>query len=225
MPSLPPLAIKYPRQMKLQRIYPVTVKWAEQEGFRTGGIRQVTLRLLMAGGQVLPGEQTLDAQADAQVTFYVTPLGVGWLREQRLEVLIRGRKVQEIPLSSKVTCHAWTKFFLLMVFVGPWLLGLMYAAGSGLISKVTTENIPEIAALDKISMQEKWQAAKIWAGDTYGTLWAKLWSANEEDPNLWGFVAVVAFLGLALLSAWWHRDVRRTKVSEKIPIPESDDDD
>src|SRR5688572_29933558 len=98
-PSLPSVEVSYYRRMKLQRVYPFVVRW--RKGAAPAPREKVTLRLLMAGAQVLPTEQTLDAgKPDAQETFYVTPLARGWLRAQRLEILHNGRKVQELPLAS-----------------------------------------------------------------------------------------------------------------------------
>src|SRR5207253_2462625 len=99
--------IRYYRRMSRQRVYNVTVGWPKPGAGRTkppAGTPPVTVRLLMAGAQVVPSEHTLDPnRADAQATFYVTPLARGWLRNEKLEVLIQGRKVQEMRLPAKVS--------------------------------------------------------------------------------------------------------------------------
>jgi hypothetical protein len=225
-PSLPPLKVNFPRQMKIQRIYPVRVSWQGGDGFRTGGVRQVTLRLLMAGGQVLPVEQTLETSSDAVATFYVTPLGRGWLREQRLEVVVQGRKVQEIPLASKVTSHCWTKFFVLMMFVAPWLLGWMQQSGPNVVADLAEKDVPALPALvssNVPALAEGWEKAWNWAGETYSRLWWTMSFSPEQEPRRWGFPAVCVFGVLALLSLWWHRDTRRRRTGPPVPLADNDD--
>jgi hypothetical protein len=129
-PTLPPLAVRYYRRMHLQHVYAVAVSWDNRKGRKPpAGAPPVLLRLLMAGAQVVPSEQPLDpTQRDARVTFYVTPLAKGWLRNERLEVLLDGRKVQELPLSCHVTSQKMTWFLLVMSILVPWFL-LTYIKG------------------------------------------------------------------------------------------------
>jgi hypothetical protein len=108
--------------MRPNRVYPVVVGWR-------GGARPaapVTVRLVMAGAQVVPAEQTLEPGGDERATFYVTPLARGWLRGERLEVLQDGRKVQEIRLPSKATTQRSTWVLLLLtVFVAWWVVPIL----------------------------------------------------------------------------------------------------
>jgi hypothetical protein len=111
--------IRYYRRMRPNRVYPFVVSWK-------GGARAaapVTVRLVMAGAQVVPAEQTLEPGGDGRVTFNVTPIARGWLRGERLEVLKDGRKVQEIRLPCKATTQRLTWVFLLLaVFVAWWVV-------------------------------------------------------------------------------------------------------
>jgi hypothetical protein len=105
--------------MRPNRVYPFVVSWK-------GGARAaapVTVRLVMAGAQVVPAEQTLEPGGDGRVTFNVTPIARGWLRGERLEVLKDGRKVQEIRLPCKATTQwpTWV-FLLLTIFVAWWVV-------------------------------------------------------------------------------------------------------
>jgi hypothetical protein len=116
------LQVRYYRRMRLQRVYAVVASWADAEGKRPGAA-PVTLRLLMAGAQIVPAEHTLDpSDPDATATFYVTPLAKGWLRNERLEVLVGDRKVQEMPLPAKVTSQGLTLTLLLLAFLLPWFM-------------------------------------------------------------------------------------------------------
>ena len=57
------------------------------------------------GTEAFSGQTTTSAECcrpDAEATFYVTPLARGWLRGERLEVLVNGRKVQELRLHGHV---------------------------------------------------------------------------------------------------------------------------
>jgi hypothetical protein len=104
--------------MRPNRVYPVVVSWKGAERSAGG---PVTLRLLMAGAQVVPLEQTLNPQEpDAKVVFSVTPLARGHLRGERLEVLQDGRKVQEIHLPCKVTTQFWTWVLLVLTILVAW---------------------------------------------------------------------------------------------------------
>ena len=111
--------VRYYRRMKPNRTYPVVVSW--NTGGRTAS--PVTVRLVMAGAQVVPAEQTLEPGADARATFFVTPIARGWLRGERLEVLQDGRKVQEISLPAKATTQRTTWLLLLLtLFVAWWIV-------------------------------------------------------------------------------------------------------
>jgi hypothetical protein len=102
--------------MRPNRVYPVVVSWR-------GGARAaapVTVRLVMAGAQVVPAEQILEPGGDGRVTFYVTPISRGWLRGERLEVLQDGRKVQEIRLPCKATTQRLTWLLLLLTIITAW---------------------------------------------------------------------------------------------------------
>ncbi|MCI0462967.1 MAG: hypothetical protein L0Z62_38970 [Gemmataceae bacterium] len=118
--AAPQVRVLYYRRMRPNRVYPVVVSWKGAER-STGG--PVTLRLLMAGAQVVPLEQTLDPhEPDAKVTFHVTPLARGHLRGERLEVLQDGRKIQEIRLPCKATTQRATWILLLLTVLVAWFV-------------------------------------------------------------------------------------------------------
>jgi hypothetical protein len=130
--------VRYYRRMRPNRVYPVVVSWRESGR----GPGPVVVRLLMAGAQVVPAEQTLDpANPDDRATFYVTPLARGWLRGERLEVLQNGRKVQEIRLPCKVTTQWLTWVLLLLtIVVGWWVVPLLVEP----IREAEPPNVPEV---------------------------------------------------------------------------------
>jgi hypothetical protein len=116
--AVPQVKVSYYRRMRPNRVYPFVVTW---KGGARGSGEPVTVRLVIAGAQVVPVEQTLDpAKPDDRATFNVTPLAKGWLRSERLEVVQDGRKVQEVRLPCKVTTQRMTWVLLLLTLVVAW---------------------------------------------------------------------------------------------------------
>jgi hypothetical protein len=110
--------------MRPNKVYPVRVGWASTSGDRAlpEGESPVTVRLIMAGAQVVPSEHLLDSsRPKAQVTFYVTPLANGPLRGERLEVIQQGRKIQEINTPAKTVRQRRTLIYFALAFILPWL--------------------------------------------------------------------------------------------------------
>ena len=107
-PALAPVQVTYYRRLKHQCVYPVVVRWKKGAAPTPG--RKVTLRLLLAGAQVVPSETTLDAgKPQDHATFQVTPLAKGWLRAQRLasEALRKsGRSMRKAGRATPVVRHA-----------------------------------------------------------------------------------------------------------------------
>src|SRR5262245_1986635 len=119
----PSLSVRYWKRMRVNKVYPVVVSWrgASRDGDVEGG--PVTVRLLMAGAQVVPSEHTMDPREPRDTaTFYVTPLAKGGLRGEKIEVLQGGRKIQEIRLPSKTTSQSSTLVWLFLAIFLPWLI-------------------------------------------------------------------------------------------------------
>jgi hypothetical protein len=116
----PALSVRFWKKMRIQKVYPVDVTWV---GAGRDGGEPITLRLVMAGAQVVPSELTLDPnEPRAKATFYVTPLAQGGLRGEKLEVLQQGKKIQEIRTPCTVTSQRGTLFWLFLAFFLPWLM-------------------------------------------------------------------------------------------------------
>ena len=235
--SLPSVEVAYYRRMKLQRVYPWVVRW--RKGAAPAAGEKVTLRLLMAGAQVLPSEQTLDAgNPNAQATFYVTPLARGWLRAQRLEIVHNGRKVQEVPLASKATTHRLTWALLLLTVLVPWFINA-YVKHSPFVDRPTYDlttgakilqlnptvaqtvenslasNVPEMPALinDNLpQVNDTLIETRRQAAEGYVIL------IQESQHQPLAFYAGLIFFVLALVSAVAHRDARRTRASKSISL-------
>lgn len=214
--GFPAVKVNYYRRMKLNRVYPVTVTWGERPR-PLGSVKTVTLRLLGAGGQIVPSEQLLDAtRPDIPATFFVTPLAYGWLRAQRLEILVAGRKVQEVPLASRVTCQCWAGFWFLMALIVPililWLRTIDPAVvGDGIRTHIP--GIPAIANEHAPMVGESWD--KFW--EWKASITEHVLQFNRE--RLLAFPAFLIFLLLSLVSLFTHRDKRARRWSEEIGIP------
>jgi hypothetical protein len=262
---LAPVQVSFYRRMKFQRVYPVVVRW--KKGAVPAAGKKVGLRLLLAGAQVLPTEQPLDAgKSNDQVTFYVTPLAKGWLRAQRLEILLDGRKVQEVPLASKVVTQRLTWFLLLMALLVPWLIHAhirnspfieremvlvddergrkvvrldaktFYVQDDKGNKKVKTleqqvrenwaQNVPEMPGTDKEEVGETVADYVSMIND--GLVTARDWTAEQyayvvdtSQTAPYSAYGGMIFLGLTLLSALMHMDVRRKRTSKPIPLPQA----
>jgi len=234
----PSVQISFYRRMKQQRVYPFVVRW--RKGTPVPG-QKINLRLRMAGAQVEPFEQTLDAGKPEQAaTFFVTPLARGWMRAERLEIIHDGRKVQDVPLTSKAVTHCLTWCLLLLALIAPFFMHNWIKHSSFLetttfdsrgfkaikanrseddvrraVHFAITDNAPEMPdVIDEYvpSLNENLKAARRWTANEYG----HLVFVSADQPV--AFYTALFFLGLALFSAVIHRDMRRSAVSKPISL-------
>jgi hypothetical protein len=225
--TLPPLVVRYTSRMKRQRVYPCEVRWGS--GKRAAGttLAPITVRLVMAGAQVVPSERTLDPnRANDRALFYVTPLAKGWLRGERLEVLEDGRKVQEIPLPAKVVSQRATLVLLLLTIFLPWLwqewirgplptlpgdpVEHFLAANSPHVADFIKSNVPAAAGF-LIDLRVDIKDALNWV---HYQAW--------EYPITYYLAA--GLLVLTLLSAFLHRTRRKRRVGKPIPLPDEEEE-
>jgi hypothetical protein len=201
--------------MKPRKAYPLEVSWSEMPR-PIGTVKQVTVRLLAAGAQIVPAEHTLDAsRPEVNATFFVTPLVMSWIRAQRLEVIVQGRKVQEIPLETKVVCHRWSWLFLGLAILLPWLLTALRDGEPGSVKSAIQRNVPDLAdAIRNVvpAGQTWWAAGREWIGDRCDDVQGFVRAHNVIFPTI-----VVCVL-LALWSAFRHRDRRGKRWSNPIPV-------
>src|SRR3954452_23834566 len=141
--ALPAVEVQYYRRMRPRRVYPVLVRWAEPPKPGVGGLRLVTIRLQAGGALIVPAEVTLDtAQADAEAAFCITPLADGWLRGQHLELVVKGQKVQELLMASRVVGHRWTWIFLILAIALPLLLGAIRRSDADWLHQAIVAHVP-----------------------------------------------------------------------------------
>lgn len=216
MAGLPALKVHYYRRMKQSRVYPVTISWTGLPK-PIGTINNVTVRLLGAGAQIVPSEQALDVtRPDHKAIFFVTPLAMGWLRAQRVEVLIQGRKVQEIPLASKVVCQCWAAFWFIVAWLLPAFLIWWRGTDPQWLAGVFQHNVPTLPAAiaDNVpALSDLWNSLCAWTGDVY----ARLCRSNQQN-----MLAFPVGIGLLLLSLWLlltHRDRASSRSGQPIVLP------
>ena len=214
--GFPSLKVQFYRRMKPNRVYPLTVAWSEKPK-PVGAIKNVTVRLLGAGAQIVPSEQALDAtRPELKATFFVTPLAKGWLRAQRIEVLVQGRKVQEIPVASKVVCQCWSGFWFILAFLLPMLLIWLRSADSQFLANGIRTHVPDLPALiadSAPSINDAWNQGWEWLAEGF----ARFSQFNKDR-----LLAFPLSIGLLLLSLWSllrNRDRTKYRVSEPIAIP------
>jgi hypothetical protein len=227
--TLPPLAVRYMRRMKRQKVYTYEVSWKGTGNYR-GPASPVVVRLIAAGAQVVPSERTLDpAKPNVKALFYVTPLARGWLRGERLEVVQDGQKVQEIHLPGKVVSQRLAGFLLALTFLLPWFLSTVTEEASHhkellgtRIMKYLDENAPPTPAVLYENVPQVHETVNTVVGfvvkDVVNTVQGKL----NKDPRLIPWITVGLFF-LALVSWFLHRDKRKRRTGKPIPVPETDE--
>jgi hypothetical protein len=230
--TLSPLVVRYMRRMKRQRVYTYEVRWQDRSRRPASSSTPVVVRLVVAGAQVVPSERTMDAKGPQErALFYVTPLARGWLRGERLEVLVDGRKVQEIPLPSKVVSQRATWALLLLTIVVPWFWSAWIKQGEFTrsrdqpgtrLEKWIEDDFPGVPDL----VADKVPAAADFLLDIRSHLRAGLNFLHYysfEFPLV--FTIAAAFLVLTALSLILHRDRRKRRVGKPIPVPEQQEGD
>jgi hypothetical protein len=228
--TLPPLSVRYYRLMKPQRVSTAEVSWKKAR--KSGELRgEVTVRLIVAGAQVVPSEQTMNvARPDAKAVFYVTPLARGWLRNEKLEVISQGRKVQEIPLATKVVSQRLTWFLLFCTFFVPWFISefIKYGAMSEIrhvndrviyhdVEKEATKHIkenvpPPLKALEGTPVERFLLDIPGYVGWAY----REVWGVTNIEPI--AYYSAIFFFGLTVISWVFHTPKRSKRTGKPIPV-------
>jgi hypothetical protein len=235
--TLPPLCVRYYRLMKPHRVSTVEVYWKKAPKPLGEARGEVTLRLIVAGAQVLPSEQTMSAaRPDAKAVFYVTPLAKGWLRNEKLEILSQGRKIQEIPMATKVVSQRLTWFLLFCTFFVPWFISEFLKYGpmgeswvvnerrhyhkiAQEVEKHIKENVPPPLEfpppLDSLNRSPVERFLLDIPG-FLGTAFEKMVLVSGILPI--AYYSAIGFLGLTLISAFFHMPKRRKSTGKPIPV-------
>lgn len=226
---LPALRVRYYRQLKPQRVHTAEVYW---HGSGEPARGEITVRLLAAGAQVVPAEQNLDcAKPDVKAVFYITPLARGWLRNEKLEVLANNRKVQEIPLASKVVGQKFTWFLLLCTLLVPWFITEFIKhspmtettrlADGRLKHRYVAKEVEAYFSDNLPSLPKAWRggpvdtnlhSARDWIAERY----QQLVQVSGIEPIAFYVACVLA--ALTLVSAFLHMPKRRRASGKPIPV-------
>jgi len=224
-----PLVVRYMRRMKRQRVYAYEVRWRETSRAGMPGA-PVTVRMVVAGAQVIPTERSLDpSRPHDRAIFYVTPLARGWLRGERLEVLADGRKVQEIPLPSKVVSQRLTWVLLLLTFVVPWLWSSWIkqeqftSADKQLGTRIERFVYAEFPQAPSILKEKYPDIADALVDARFYVKDGINWLHHQSLDYPIGFYLGAFLAALTLISLVIHRDLRQRRVGPPIPVPEADE--
>lgn len=249
--TLAPLVVRYPRRMRPQKVYSVTVSWREKP--KAAGTAPFVVRLVMPGTQVVPSERTMDpARPSDRAIFYVTSLARrGWLKGERVEVLRDGEKVQEIPLPAKVATQRATWILLLLTFLIPWFLvthiqqtseefdasGALKGAWNTVIVPYFENNTPPLLydATQDFGLQGAKEGVDDFLDSAFGSWypnsfdWVYRIVVRDEVYTLTGahraylpFWTVVVLLLFTLISCHLHREKIRRTVGQPLPAAAED---
>lgn len=125
--------VRFYRRMKPNAVYPLIVELHGSAG-KKGSTAippgdAVIVRPLIPGSYVTPAELEVSPKpANNKVTFYVTPLATGRLKQARVGVYHQGRLLQEIWLPMKSASQSATRVFLGLTFLLPVVLYYMVVA-------------------------------------------------------------------------------------------------
>jgi hypothetical protein len=220
------------RRMKRQRVYTYEVRW-QAGGRRPAAANAVAVRLVVPGAQVVPPERPLDpARPDDRALFYVTPLADGWLRGERLEALVDGRKVQELPLPSRVVNQRVTWALLVLAVLVPWLWNLYikgpdqaYVPGTN-VQKYLDTNLEPFADFGKehgVDLTDTLHEVTRHVQDNLDGVHAMTWDYDREHVGSIALYIAGVLLVLTLVSSFLHREKRKRRVGNPIPLPEGDE--
>jgi hypothetical protein len=231
----PQIQVRYYGRMRPRRVYPFVVSWK-------GGARSatpVTVRLVMAGAQVVPAELVLDPNDD-RATFFVTPLARGWLRGERLEVLQDGRKVQELRMPCKATTQRTTWVLLILTllvayYITPLFIYPIHEPMPRRVSDVfeeeviqnypprdamrvrLTRNLPPVLPVIREYLPDVGKELDD-LPDKIGASYAYLYYTEKNNNIPIGESLLALMILLTILSWFMHLERRRRRVGKALPI-------
>jgi protein tyrosine phosphatase (PTP) superfamily phosphohydrolase (DUF442 family) len=113
--------VRFYRRMRVQRVYRVTVEIKPADSKAASGSAYadvIIARPVIPGAVVQPIEQEIGAKAsNNKISFSVTPLAKGRLKDARVQLLYKGRLLDEIKTSMRGTSQrkTWVLFFCTLV--------------------------------------------------------------------------------------------------------------
>jgi hypothetical protein len=141
---------------------------------------------------------------------------MGWLRAQRVEVILQGRKVQEIPLASKVVCQCWSAFWFILAWLLPALLIWWRGADPQWLSDAIRHNVPSLPAViaDNIpALNDLWNSLCTWKGELYA------WLCRYNQQKMLAFPLGIGLLLVSLAFLIANRDRIATRTGQPIVLP------
>jgi hypothetical protein len=141
------LSVRFYRAMKPNRVYPLVVEMPRATAkVGSGGTAPLMVKPIIGGAVVAPAEQALEMSPNGgQVTFQVTPVAKGRLKDARVEVSQQGRQVESIPLKMKTRTQRLTWFLLLLTLILPVIMAYFTSIAplSGDVPGVATRRVAD----------------------------------------------------------------------------------
>jgi hypothetical protein len=115
------LNFRFYTAMKPQRVYPLRVELPRGVAAKgSGSAAPLVVRPTIPGALVVPPEQTLDLNpAGESVTFHVTPLAKGRLKDAKVDVTHSGRLVERVGMRMIGKTQRLTWILLLLTLIIP----------------------------------------------------------------------------------------------------------
>lgn len=119
--------VRYYRRMKPQRVYRLVVELrslSKKAPSATAATADpVQVRPLIPGCFISPAELAVSPKASAnRVTFYVTPLAKGRLRDAQIGIYHQNRLLQDVRLRMKSATQCLTRWLLVLTIAAPLLV-------------------------------------------------------------------------------------------------------
>jgi len=219
--------VRYYQRLKRGKAYNYVVTWDQEFAYK-GPAQSVVIRLLAGGAQVVPSEVQLDPNDAAdKAYFHVTPLAKGYLAGQKIEVVVNGKKVQEIQIISKAVTRRMNWTFLLLTFLAPWFI-LAFVKTSTMqrdvaksVADTIARNVPATPDFIKDSIPAMHDGLISFRGAVADA--AESFHLLAWEHPLAFYVGVTFFL-LFLISLWIRRDKRKLRVGKPLFLPRTDQD-
>lgn len=217
--------VRFYRRMKRRRVYHMVVELTSAAGTlgNAATIDAVIARPLIPGALVVPAEQEISPRAsNNRISFGVTPLAVGGLGDARLQLVHKGKVLDEIRTPMRGTSQRRTLVLALLTLLAfAYLVRLIgplpnYSTGRWAENLLTFENI----VMDFPSYNDYLPAGSPFVQANVAQQAQAAYNFIYDMPNL-NFYVTIVLLVLTLLSALWNRPswLRKRRSGKAIVLP------
>lgn len=219
--------VRFYRRMKRRRVYRLVVEMTAAGGSpgNVATIDAVIARPLIPGALVVPAEQEISPRAsNNRISFAVTPLAVGSLADARMQLVHRGKLLDEIRTPMRGTSQRRTLVLALLTLLAlAYLVRLIgplpnYSTGRWAeylpttLEGIVESGLPDYNGYVGADSPLARENVALQAQAAYNTIY--------DTPNL-AFYLTALLLVLTLLSALWNRPslLRKRRSGKAIVLP------